>query len=74
MITTAPKPSTMPFAAAFPADSTSSAPRFREMLELIPTPIPVDMAPIIIVTGKARVTAARLSLLILATNIESTEL
>jgi hypothetical protein len=44
------------------------------MLEFIPTPIPVDKAPIIICTGKASVTAASDPSLILDTYMESTVL
>ena len=44
------------------------------MLELIPTPMPVDSAPMIICTGKASVTAASDPSLILDTYMESTVL
>ena len=68
------RPIAIPFTAALEDLSGQPAPRFLEILEFIPTPIPVEIAPENIVTGNARVMAARLVALILPTNIESTVL
>ena len=68
------RPRKSPLAAAAEASFSFLAPRFLEILEFIPTPIPVEKAPIIICTGNASVTAASDPSLILATYMESTVL
>ena len=51
--------------------SGSPSPSPLAMLELIPTPIPVEIAPVNMLTGNASVTAARLAGLIFPTKMES---